>query len=187
MSTSFVYYNGTNFQINYSNSTFKIKRNELDYINGLIGTRYIGYHGDDPSWFNTASMHGDTNTLTSINSFSSSPDLSQQEYYSWQWLGYFKPSTTENYTFYTSSDDGSYLWIGDNAVSGYTTTNALVNNGGPHGNSEVSNTIELIAGIYYPIRIQFGEIGGGDVITVSFSTNTIQKTTDGTGFYFSIP
>lgn len=155
-----------------------------DYLNGLSGKRYIGYHNDDPSWFLTASLHGDTNNLTSIDNFSSSPDFSQEEYYSWEWIGYFKPSTTETYTFYTSSDDGSYLWIGENAVSGYNVGNALVNNGGPHGNQETSGSISLIANTYYPIRIQFGEIEGGDIMTVSFSTNTIVKTTNGNGYYF---
>lgn len=163
------------------NGEYKI-RTEL-YSAGLSGIRYVGYHGDNPSWFSTATPHGDTNLLTSIESFSSSPDYSQQDYYSWEWLGYFKASTTETYTFYTSSDDGSYLWIGESA-NNPTVGNATVNNGGPHGNSEASGSTELVSGIYYPIRIQFGEIGGGDIMTVSFSTNTISKTTNGTGYYF---
>lgn len=172
---------GTNHKINYNTGLFKIKYSE--YLSGLIGIRYIGYHNDDPSWFATATPHGDTNTLTSIGSFSSSPDFSQEENYSWEWIGYFKPSTTEEYTFYTSSDDGSYLWIGESA-NNPTLLNVLVNNGGPHGDQEVSASINLVANTYYPIRIQFGEIGGGDIITVSFSTNTISKTTNGTGYYF---
>lgn len=175
---------GVNHKINYNIETSTAKIKYIQYDNGLIGTRYLNYHNDVPSWFDSALPHGDTNTLTSIDNFSSSPDFSQEEYYSWQWIGYFKPSTTEFYTFYTSSDDGSYLWIGENAVSGYTVGNALVNNGGPHGNQEASGTISLMANIYYPIRIQFGEIGGGDIMTVSFSSNTISKTTDGTGYYF---
>lgn len=154
-----------------------------NYYSGLSGKRYLGYHGDDPTWFITAALHGDTNNLTSINNFSSSPDYAQYDYYSWEWLGYFKPSTTENYTFYTSSDDGSYLWIGESA-NNPTVGNALVNNGGPHGTQEASGSILLTADIYYPIRIQFGEIGGGDNITVSFSSDSIPKTTDGNGYYF---
>lgn len=177
-----IYYNGTNFKINYNNSNFRIKYNA--YLAGLTGTKYINYHNDDPAWFDSATPYGDTNILTVIDNFSSSPDGASEDYYSWRWLGYFKASTTETYTFYTSSDDGSYLWLGDSALSGYNTSNALVNNGGPHGNVEMSNTVDLVANVYYPIRIQFGEIGGGDSITVSFSTNTIPKTTDGNGYYF---
>lgn len=182
MPNVFINSDGINHKINYSSGNFRFKY--ISYLSGLLGTRYIGYHNDDPSWFATATPHGDTNILTSIDNFSSSPDFAQQEYYSWQWLGYFKPSTTETYTFYTSSDDGSYLWIGESANSP-TLGNVLVNNGGPHGNQEQSNSIALIANTYYPIRIQFGEIGGGDIMTVSFSSDTIPKTTNGNGYYFN--
>lgn len=157
------------------------------YSSGLCGIRYIGYHGDTPSWFLTATPHGDTNNLSKIDNFSSSPDGAQQDYYSWEWNGYFKPSSDEIYTFYTSSDDGSYLWLDDVAVSGYSTENALVNNGGAHGSQEQQGATSspLVSGQYYPIRIQFGELGGGDIMTVSFSTDTITQTTNGSGYFFN--
>lgn len=182
MPISSINYDGVNFRLNTNNGLFKF--NHLPYEIGLIGTRYVGYHNDTPSWFDTAVEHGDSSVLSTIENFSSSIDYSVQDNYSWQWIGYFKPSTTENYTFYLSSDDGSYLWIGNAAISGYTIENATVNNGGAHGNQETSGSINLLANIYYPIRIQFGEIGGGDILTVSFSSESINKTTNGTGFYF---
>jgi hypothetical protein len=151
---------------------------------GLKGKRYVGYHGDVPSWYDTATEYGETNTLTSINRFSSSADYSSVNYYSWQWVGYFYAPTTGSYTFYTASDDGSYLWIGASATSGYSTSNCLVNNGGGHGVVEVSGTISLTAGTYYPIRVQFGEMSGGDEITVSFTPPGGSKTTNGTNYYF---
>lgn len=148
--------------------------------NGLYGRRYVGYFNDNVNWFETATLHGDVNQLTAIDNFTSNADL-----YSWQWTGYFKPSTTENYTFFTSSDDASYLWIGDNATAGFTTANANVNNAGLHGNQERSSTpVSLTKGVYYPIRIQFGENGGGDIMSVSFSTPTISKTRNGLGYYY---
>jgi hypothetical protein len=155
----------------------------INYTNGLYGKRYVGYFNDDVNWFATATLHGNVNQLTQINGFTSSADL-----YSWQWLGYFKASSTENYTFYTSSDDASYLWIGNNATAGFTTANATVNNGGLHGAIEAtSSPVSLVAGTYYPIRLQFGENGGGDVMTVNFSTATIPKTTNGLGYYYYNP
>ena len=148
--------------------------------NGLYGKRYVGYFNDDVNWFNTAPLHGDVNQLTEINNFTNAA-----ENYSWQWLGYFKASSTENYTFYTNSDDASYLWVGNNATAGFTTANATVNNGGPHGANEVtSSPVSLVAGTYYPIRVQFGESSGGDFMTVSFSTSTITKRTNGLGYYY---
>jgi len=155
----------------------------ISYSNGLYGKRYIGYFNDDVNWFNTASLHGDVNQLTQINSFTSSADL-----YSWQWLGYFRAGTTENYTFYTSSDDSSLLWVGDNAKISFSLLNLTVDNRGLHGTQERSSSpISLVAGTYYPIRLQFGENGGGDVVTLNFSTATITKTTNGLGYYYYNP
>jgi hypothetical protein len=48
----------------------------------------------------------------------------------------------------------------------------------------VSSTISLTANVAYPIRIQYGENGGGDVMTFNYSTATIGKTTNVTGKVF---
>ena len=164
------------------NTTFKIPKTapDITYANGLYGKRYFSYFDDDVNWFNTAILHGDINQLTQIEYFTSDDD-----HYSWQWLGYFKPSSTENYTFYTTSDDASYVWIGDNALAGFTINNANVNNGEEHGEEEVaSSPISLTAGVYYPIRIQFGEFEGGDIMSLSFEAPTITKTSQGLGYYY---
>ena len=150
------------------------------YVAGLYKTTYKGYFADDVSFFATAAIGpAGTNPATSVQttaiSEASSDDGSN---FSCQWLGYFTPSTTETYTFFTSSDDASYVWVGNVAKIGFTTGNALVNNGGAHGNQEASGSIALTAGIYYPIRIQFGEASGGDVLTFNYSTPTITKTTN---------
>jgi len=150
------------------------------YANGLYGKRYVGYFSDDVNWFSTATLHGDVNQLTEINNFTNNAET-----YSWQWLGYFKANSTENYTFYTSSDDASYLWIGSNAINGFTTANANINNGNGHPETRVdSSPINLIAGTYYPIRVQFGENGGGDIMSLGFSTPTIAETKNGLGYYY---
>jgi hypothetical protein len=158
----------------------------LTYTAGLYKTTYTGYFADNVSFFATATPTTfGTNPATSVQttaiSEASSDDGSS---FSCQWLGYFKPTTTQTYTFYTSSDDASYLWIGPNALSGFTTGNATVNNGNLHGNQEASGTASLTAGTYYPIRIQFGESGGGDVMTFNYGTSTIGKTTNVTGLVF---
>jgi len=146
---------------------------------GLFGKRYVNYFADSMTWWDTAILHGDTNTTTSINNFSSNADN-----YSWQWLGYFKTTVAGTYTFFTASDDASYLWIGNNAAIGYTPSNSTVNNGGLHAVQERSGTSVLQANRYYPIRIMFGELGGGDIITVSFTPPGGSKTTNGSGYYF---
>ena len=158
----------------------------LTYTAGLYKTTYSGYHNETPSFFETATPTKFLNNpATSVQTTSIfEPGTDDGSNFSCQWLGYFKPTTTETYTFFLSSDDGSYLWIGANAQSGFTTANSTINNGGAHGSVEVSGSVSLTAGVYYPIRIQFGEIGGGDFMTFNYSTPTISKTTNVTGLVF---
>jgi hypothetical protein len=157
-----------------------ISRARLLEDNGLYGRRYVGYYADIYTFFVPSLYHGDTNQTTSINSFTSSADN-----YSWMWLGYFLAPTTGSYTFFTSSDDASMLWLGrDSAINTWNASTALVNNAGAHGVIETSGTTNLVAGVMYPMRITFGEAGGGDIITVSFSGPGIAKTTNGAGYYY---
>ena len=161
----------------------------LTYANGLYKTTYAGYFADVHSFFATATPTSfGTNPATSIQTTTISEAGSDDgSNFSCEWLGYFLPSTTETYTFFTASDDASYVWVGPNAISGFTTANATVNNGGAHAVIETSGTISLTAGVYYPIRIQFGELSGGDALTFNYSTPTITKTTDVTGRVFYNP
>jgi hypothetical protein len=156
------------------------------YVAGLYKTTYSGYFNDNVGFFATAtpaSIGG--NPATSVQTTSIfEPAQNDGENFSCQWLGYFKPTTSETYTFFTSSDDASYVWVGSNAQTGFTTGNSTVNNGGLHGTLEKFGSIALTAGTYYPIRIQFGELSGGDVMTFSYSTPTITKTTNVTGLVF---
>lgn len=159
---------------------------DISYTAGLFKTTYSGYFADNVSFFATATPTTfGANPATSVQTTTiSEPSSDDGSSFSVQWLGYFLPSTTETYTFFTSSDDASYVWVGSNAVSGFTTGNATVNNGGLHGTQERSGTASLTAGVYYPIRIQFGENGGGDVLTFNYSTPTITKTTTVTNRVF---
>jgi hypothetical protein len=156
------------------------------YLPGIPKTTYAGYHNETPSFFATATptTYGANPAFSIQSNIISEPGTDDGSNFSCQWIGYFKATTTETHTFYLSSDDGSYMWVGPNAVSGFTTANTTVNNGGAHGVVEVSGTYSMTAGTFYPIRVQFGEIGGGDVLTFSYSTPTITKTTDLTGKIF---
>jgi hypothetical protein len=139
------------------------------YAFGLYRTTYSGYFADNPAFFSNASTTGATADSTlSVNPLSTTTSL--------QYLGYFVPRTTEAYTFYTISDDASYLWIGANATVGFTTNNATVNNGGEHGDITAFGTVNLTAGTYYPIRIQAGNDGGPGDYATKFSTPTIANT-----------
>jgi hypothetical protein len=135
---------------------------------GLYRRTYSGYYNDNVNWFATA-----TQTAAVADSTLAIAETPTDT--SIQWLGYFVPATTETYTFYTSSDDASYLWIGATAITGFTTGNALVNNGGSHGVETASGSIALSAGVRYAIRIQTGN-GGGPGSHATYFSDAIAQT-----------
>jgi hypothetical protein len=141
----------------------------ITYLPGIVQSVYAGYYDDDVNYFSTATRT--SSAVVTIISDGSIPETTTYEY-----IGYFRPTTTESYTFYLECDDAGYLWVGANAVVGFTTSNALINNGGLHGDVEVAGTVNLVAGNYYPIRIQHGNNGGPGSAYVRFSTPTITKT-----------
>lgn len=147
---------------------------------GLYRRIYNGYFGDNPRWFDTASLRyrGVSYPTVGLSGFDTG-DL-----FSVQWLGYFKPVTTGLHTFYTNSDEGSYLWIGANAVSKYKLNNALVKNGGLHTATEKRAATLLTAGQYYPIRLQYGEYYGAQVMSLAYSSDAAEKTTNFTNMIY---
>ncbi|NRR92057.1 T9SS type A sorting domain-containing protein [Winogradskyella undariae] len=83
-----------------------------------------------------------------------------------RYTGFISISTDEIYTFYTSSDDGSKLYIDGNEI---------VDNDGDHIIQEKSGTIILTPGTY-PITILFYERSGDETLSISYSSATISKT-----------
>ena len=155
---------------------------------GLRWKLFNGYFNENVSYFTgTPSETGVVADVPSINAGTggSVPSNGSRDNYSVEWTGYFLSNYTGTWTFYTSSDDASFLWIGSNAASGFTTANSTVNNAGYHGMQESSGTVSLVSGQYYPLRAQFGEAGGGDNMIVSFANPVLAKTTNGSGFFFT--
>lgn len=149
---------------------------------GLFRTQYTGYFAGNPAFFDTAvSRSGSFNgpNTGSINPGFTGSQASINNI-SVQWLGYFAPTTTENYEFQATSDDAMFMWIGNDATASYTT--ASINIGSPSlGPLYLTGSIiSLISGTFYPMRIQFGEAGGGEYLTMSYSTPTIGLTTNWT-------
>jgi hypothetical protein len=78
--------------------------------------------------------------------------------YSIQWTGFFLAAHgAGRYYFDSSVDDLLAVWIGDQAVSGYTWENATFIS---RLKQPAGASIELLANKLYPIRIQFVQVGG---------------------------
>ena len=81
--------------------------------------------------------------------------------------GYVEAPRDGNYTFFTTSDDGSLLYIGDMLV---------VNNDGFHGAIEKGDTILLKAG-KHQFKVDYYQGGGTGSILVSWSGPGVNKET----------
>jgi len=136
---------------------------------GIYRSVYSGYFADNVAFFTTPTSAG---VVTDI--YDTAGEIA--EITSIQYTGYFLAKTTGTYTFYSSSDDASFVWVGPFAIKGFTTDNATVKNPGLHGPVETSGTVDLVAGGYYPIRVQYGNNGSAGVLDVSYSNSTVAKT-----------
>jgi GLEYA domain len=153
------------------------------YIAGIYRSQYTGWPNQNtanPAFFNSNSPGGSAVATNFDISLSAA-----QTGIAYQWLGYFKADWTGVWTFATSGgvDDAFTFWIGSNALSGYTTGNALINVSDTTG----SNTISLTAGTYYPIRAQFANNQGPGSCGLTYTHTGISYTDNWTGKLFYNP
>ena len=85
--------------------------------------------------------------------------------FAFNFTGFINVPSDGQYTFYTTSDDGSNLYI-DNVP--------VVNNDGLHGAIEKSGTIGLKAG-KHAISVGYFQQGGGSILNVSYSGPGVSK------------
>lgn len=147
--------------------------------NGFHYKVYGGNYAQNVSWFSKykPSSVGATTNINNIYSFTgvtpSSTNISIEA------TGYFRPTSTGTWYFYSTSDDYSYMWIGDNAINGYTTANALLQGGG-----QANAPVELVADVFYPVRIHLCNGSGIAQMELAFEGPNTSRRTDGSGFFF---
>lgn len=153
---------------------------ELTLTPGVIRTgvkkvTYSGYHGEDVAFTDTATV---TDTTTANNFIvSSTPENTTVLY-----TGYLLGTYTGDWTFTLTGDDSSYWWIGANAVSSYTTGNA---NAFANYNTTGTVTVAITAGVYYPIRLLYGNGPSGGYLNLTYAHTGQTATNDFTGKLFS--
>ena len=126
------------------------------------GLRYTYFEGD---W----SVLPDFKALKSsktgtLAGFDLTPRL-KPEYFGFEYTGYIRIPEGGVYSFFTDSDDGSRLYIGDTLV---------VDNDGLHGNQEKRGTIALAAG-FHPVRVAYFNKTGGLDLRVHYASTKIKK------------
>jgi len=140
---------------------------------GLYAEYYNGYFEDNQSFFTS-----NTPTFITIESpidYWGNLIYPDSELFSIRYRGRIYVPTTGTYTFYLTSDDASYLWIGNTAVATpVQTSQALINNGGPHGPDLVEASINLTAG-YHTLLIHYGRWYGNGVLTLEYAGPGISR------------
>lgn len=154
-------------------------------VKGLWRKKYKGNFG-------TAAGSGiNVNFVSTSTGYFGKPDtyvsfgdqnIATENYYTFDWKGYFKAPTTGRYNFYAKVDDDVYMWLG-------TTTNAISDSNYHLYKSNTSgakntNSVDLVADTYYPVRIQYGEYSGAEKMQIfwaSTSSAAAYAGDDGTG------
>jgi hypothetical protein len=81
--------------------------------------------------------------------------------FSARWTGFLEPEFSEEYTFYTRSNDGVRMWIDDNPV---------IDNWTDHAETEDKGVIKLEAGRKHRIKLEYFYAGGSGVIRLFWSS-----------------
>jgi len=89
----------------------------------------------------------------------------RDDWFSMKFEGFVRARADGVYTFYTNSDDGSFLYIGSEEV---------VQNDGSHPMNEVGGQVALKAGLY-PVKVTFYQGMGGKGLEVSYKGPGIEK------------
>lgn len=123
--------------------------------NGLLGVYF------DDATLNT-SVFERTDATINFDWGNGSPDARiAPDTFSVRWEGQIEPLFSENYSFYTSSDDGVRLWVDDQL---------LVDNWTDHGVTVDTGQIDLLGGQRYDIRMEMYENGGSAVAKLEWSS-----------------
>ena len=155
---------------------------------GLKFNIYNGYFDENVNYFSKQKSiaNGYSDNFTNLSTATAGLKRENtNDKYSIEWTGFFVPNFTGTWEFKTRSDDKSYLWLDKNANSGYNINNTLVKNL-RRKNQHFSNEgkIKLDANVYYPVRMQFGNKGGGDFFQL-FIKSPNGSTTNGLGLFFN--
>ncbi|OUJ69900.1 FG-GAP-like repeat-containing protein [Hymenobacter crusticola] len=140
-------------------SALRTPENPANAVAGLNYQYYEGY------WNTLPAFSSLTPTRTGTVPTPTLSEALRDNGYAFQYTGYVTVPTDGQYTFYTSSDDGSRLYIGSTLV---------VDNDGLHGDQERTGTIGLKAGTH-ALTVAFFENDGGQTLNVSYAGPSLGK------------
>ena len=139
------------------------------------GVAYAYYQG---TWNNLPAFNTLTPVLTGyLSNISLSPSPTTVDF-AFKFTGIINIPTTGLYTFYTTSDDGSNLYVG-----GFDSAHLVVKNDFLQGATQRSGTVTLTKGSY-PIYVTYFQNGGGYSLVAAYKGPGIaQQTIPDSAFY----
>ncbi|MCP4725579.1 MAG: hypothetical protein GY863_11110 [bacterium] len=148
-----------------------IPLNAASVDNTIPGLKYSYFEGD---WDILPDFYKNTPVKTGVvDNFTFDP-RNREEYFGFLYEGYVNIPNTGVYVFYTDSDDGSMLYIGNKMV---------VDNDGLHGMIEEKGEIALLEGLHQ-IKVIFFEKTGGDDLKVYIEGPDLEKQQIGENMLF---
>ncbi len=141
----------------------KVRPEESVEINNAVnGIKYKYFEGNWDSLPDFSSLKpADQNIIPNFSIASAK----SEDYYGFEYNGYIKILEDGIYTFYTASDDGSRLYLGDSLI---------VDNDGEHGIVEKSGKTALSKG-FHPIRVTFFEKTGDRNLDIKMKSLSMEK------------
>ncbi|HEY3274193.1 MAG TPA: PA14 domain-containing protein [Methanocella sp.] len=138
------------------------------YVSGLIANYYDNMNWTNPVFYEIVNqiMFADHESvssspwITTIDPTYPGRQVSRDENFSASFDGYIYVPTTDAYTFYLASDDGSYLHL-DGLI--------VIDNGGYHEYTEKTWSEMLSAG-YHPIKVFMFQSTNKSVIHLQYTT-----------------
>ena len=132
---------------------------------GLLGQYYGNTTSGNPF---VGSPLVRTDAVINFNWNSSSPDPSIPSVnYTVRWTGMVQPLFNENYTFYTTTDDGVRLWVNGQL---------LIDHWSPQSPTTWSGSITLQAHHLYSIEMDYFQAGGGAIAQLAWSSPSTAQT-----------
>lgn len=132
---------------------FRAPENPPDVVNGLDYAYYRGDYSSMPDFGATTPTRNGT-----VDRFTLSVPRGEDDF-ALRYTGFVAVPEEGTYTFETRSDDGSFLYIGDQQVVG---------NGGTHPNRTRSGTIDLEPG-RHAITVTYFEAGGDQGLSANWA------------------
>lgn len=124
-------------------------------LSGLVKAEYDGYFNDQPGWFQGRKPVSAPKLVSKISLLGET-----KEKFSVEYTGYLIPDVDGLWTFRVVSDEASYLWIGKEAIAGFTYGNALLAMPGIRGPATSHVSVYLRKGERYGLRLQYGDNTG---------------------------